>query len=100
MKMLNLRGVLQPGVGSRLLRRLYYNDQKPKKNPSKPPRRRVGPSENAQHFATQWQSEGDRYIGYDNLVKLDGMLTEYSTNRSRSDKTNLLSDLTLTYFAR
>lgn len=102
MKMLNLRSVLQPGFGSRLLKRLYANHQKPKNaNPGKPPRRRrIGLSENAQHFATQWQAEGDYYIGYDNLVKLDGMLTEFSANRSKTAKINLLSDLTLTYFAR
>ena len=58
------------------------------------------PGESAKNFVAQWQSEGDRYVGYENLVKLDTSLTSFTTGRTKAEKIDLLSELTLTYFAR
>ena len=61
---------------------------------------RSRPGDNTKNFVAQWQSEGGKYVGYDNLVRLDGLLTSYSAGRSKAAKMDLLSELTLTYFAR
>jgi hypothetical protein len=52
------------------------------------------------NYAAKWQSRGDHYVSYDNLKRLDLLLTNYNKNRSRSEKTDLLSELSMTYFAR
>lgn len=51
------------------------------------------------NFVAEWQSRGDHYISYENLVKLDGMMTS-SVGKSKSDRSNTLSELSVTYFAR
>ena len=58
------------------------------------------PAENIKNLVAQWQSEGDRYVSYENLAKLDGMLAEFTADRTIEEKAHLLSELTLTYFAR
>ena len=71
-------------------------DQQPSKN--RPVRK--GLERKANNFVAQWQSEGDRYVSYKNLVKLDSSLTSFTKGRTKAEKMNLLSELTLTYFAR
>ena len=61
---------------------------------------REHPEKKANSFVAQWQSEGNRYVGYENLVKLDSSLASFTTGRSKAEKIGLLSELTLTYFAR
>ena len=61
---------------------------------------RKGPERKANNFVAQWQSEGDRYVSYKNLVKLDSSLTSFTKGRTKAEKISLLSELTLTYFAR
>jgi hypothetical protein len=51
------------------------------------------------NFVAEWQSKGDHYVSYENLVKLDGMMTS-SVGKSKSDRSNTLSELSITYFAR
>lgn len=57
-------------------------------------------SDNSKNYIAKWQSEGDLYVSYDNLVKLDGLLTTKATARTKVEKTDILSELSLTYFAR
>jgi hypothetical protein len=66
---------------------------------------RLGPtiprqSDNSKNYIAKWQSEGDLYVSYDNLIKLDGLLTTKATARTKVEKTDILSELSLTYFAR
>ena len=49
----------------------------------------------AENYAGLWQSKGDYYISYANLDLLQKQLTQFSTNRSKSDKRRLLHELTL-----
>lgn len=51
------------------------------------------------NFVAEWQSKGDHYISYENLVKLDGMMTT-AAGKSKSDRSNTISELSITYFAR
>lgn len=51
------------------------------------------------NFVAEWQSKGDHYVSYENLVKLDGMMTS-AVGKSKSDRSNTLSELSITYFAR
>jgi hypothetical protein len=62
--------------------------------------RRDVSKQKTKEMVAQWEAEGDRYISYQNLVELDGKLTEFNTTRTKTEKTQLLSELTLTYFAR
>ena len=62
--------------------------------------RRDVSKQKTKEMVAQWEAEGDRYISYQNLVELDGKLTEFNTARTKTEKTTLLSELTLTYFAR
>ena len=62
--------------------------------------RRDASKQKTKEMVAQWEAEGDRYISYQNLVNLDGSLTEFNATRTKTEKTNLLSELTLTYFAR
>ena len=62
--------------------------------------RRDASKQKTKEMVAQWEAEGDRYISYQNLVNLDASLTQFSATRTKSEKTNLLSELTLTYFAR
>lgn len=52
------------------------------------------------NFAGKWQAKGDFYISFENLKYLDEELTKFKENRSKNEKKTLLSELTLTYFAR
>jgi hypothetical protein len=52
------------------------------------------------NMVAQWQAKGSHYISYENLVYLNDMLASYTTDRSKTQKKDLLEDLTLTYFAR
>lgn len=56
--------------------------------------------ENSKNYVASWQSEGDYYVSYDNLLKLDAQLTSFTKGRTKSEKTELLSELSNTYFAR
>lgn len=47
-------------------------------------------SDSNKNYIAKWQSEGDHYVSYDNLIKLDGLLTTYSTGRTKVEKTDLL----------
>jgi hypothetical protein len=57
-------------------------------------------AENIKNLVAQWQSEGDRYVSYENLAKLDSELAQFTADRTIQEKAHLLSELTLTYFAR
>jgi hypothetical protein len=57
-------------------------------------------AENVKSLVAKWQSEGDRYVSYENLAKLDSELAQFTSDRTVKEKANLLSELTLTYFAR
>ena len=54
----------------------------------------------ADNFAGKWQAKGDFYVSFDNLQYLDDQLRRHKNNRGKQDKKVLLSELTLTYFAR
>lgn len=79
---------------------------KPKPKPKPDPNWRTKgqekniPAENIKNLVAQWQSEGDRYVSYENLATLDGKLAQFSADRTIAEKAQLLSELTLTYFAR
>lgn len=62
---------------------------------------KLGPLRNGEqiNYVAEWQAKGDHYVGYDNLLKLENMMTS-PTSKSKSDKSSLLSELSLTYFAR
>jgi hypothetical protein len=51
------------------------------------------------NFVAEWQAKGDHYVSYDNLLKLDNMMGSVQ-GKSKSDRTSLLSELSITYFAR
>lgn len=98
----------RPAIGFRAFKCLYTTKpsnragDRPKPDPNwrtKGQEKNV-PAENIKNFVAQWQSEGDRYVSYENLTKLDGMLAQFSADRTIKEKAQLLSELTLTYFAR
>lgn len=62
---------------------------------------KIGPLRNGEqiNYVAEWQAKGDHYVSYDNLLKLDGMMST-PASKTRSDKSSLLSELSLTYFAR
>ena len=51
------------------------------------------------NFVAKWQSRGDHYVSYDNLVKLDNLMTS-SAGKSKNERSSILSELSTTYFAR
>ena len=51
------------------------------------------------NFVAEWQAKGDHYVSYDNLLKLDSLMGSVQ-GKSKSDRTSLLSELSITYFAR
>ena len=51
------------------------------------------------NFVAEWQAKGDHYVSYDNLLKLDDMMGSVQ-GKSKSDRNSLLSELSITYFAR
>ena len=51
------------------------------------------------NFVAEWQAKGDHYVSYDNLLKLDNMMGSVQ-GKSKSDRNSLLSELSMTYFAR
>ena len=62
---------------------------------------KIGPLRNGEqiNYVAEWQAKGDHYVSYDNLLKLDGLMST-PVSRTKSDKSSLLSELSLTYFAR
>ena len=51
------------------------------------------------NFVAEWQAKGDHYVSYNNLLKLDNMMGSVQ-GKSKGDRTALLSELSITYFAR
>ena len=103
--MLCLLPTLRPAIRFRTINRLFSRNAKVKgekyvTKDSQYAAQRSATAEKVNKFVAKWQSEGDRYVSYDNLVKLDGMLSQFTTDRSINEKADLLSELTLTYFAR
>ena len=60
-----------------------------------------GPVRNKEsiNFVAEWQSRGDHYVSYDNLVKLDNLMTT-SAGKSKNERSSIMSELSTTYFAR
>jgi len=54
----------------------------------------------SENFAAKWQENGDHYLGLSNLKNLNNQLIKFQENRNKIQKNILLSELTLTYFAR
>lgn len=52
------------------------------------------------NLAAAWQAKGEHYVSYDTLQYLNEQLASFQSNRDKSEKKELLSELTLTYFAR
>lgn len=82
------------------IRCAQYTNERDNRTGGKRISRRDASKQKTKEMVAQWEAEGDRYISYQNLVNLDGSLTEFNATRTKTEKTNLLSELTLTYFAR
>jgi len=52
------------------------------------------------NLISSWQSKGKHYVSYDNLIHLNDLLTSFNQNRTKQEKSQLLNELIITYFAR
>ena len=72
---------------------------------TKPPSPMI-PRSGQNNYVAKWQSRGDHYVSYDNLQRLDRILSGGSmssvvgTKSKSQNKKELVSELSLTYFAR
>lgn len=61
----------------------------------------AGPMRNGENinYVAEWQAKGDLYISYDHLLKLDNSISS-SRSKSKGEKSSIIEELSLTYFAR
>ena len=52
------------------------------------------------NYVANWQAQDDKYLSFENLVRLNNQLTYFDNKMSKSDKKELRKELQLTYFAR
>jgi hypothetical protein len=56
--------------------------------------------QNESNFMAKWQQDGEYYVSYENLKKLDDSLLYYDKNRRQYEKRFVYDELSLTYFGR
>ena len=52
------------------------------------------------NYVANWQAQDDKYLSFENLVRLNNQLTYFDDKMSKVEKKELRKDLQLTYFAR
>ena len=52
------------------------------------------------NYVANWQAQDDKYLSFENLVRLNNQLIYYDNKMSKAEKKELRKELQLTYFAR